>query len=94
MTRMGVSRGVNKIWSDFKIRATPILMVLKSESKKETEDGLLFEGLKKILVTISGQKAENMTIIVNFLKEGLVVKKDDSPASSLNLQKFHPGLEI
>ena len=53
---------VNKIWSDFRVRVKPILTVLKSESKKETEDGHLLEGLKMILVTIYGQNAENLTL--------------------------------
>ena len=58
------------------------MTVLKSESKKKTGDSLLLEGLKKILVTIPGHNAENMTRIVNSLKEGLVVKKDESPAAA------------
>ena len=45
------------------------------------EDGLLLEALKKILVHILGQNIENMNMIVNSLKEVLVVKKDESSAA-------------
>ena len=67
---------VNKIWTDFRIRTKPILTVLKSELKKETEDSQLLDGLKKVLVTISGQNAENMNALVCSLKDSF--KKEES----------------
>ena len=73
---------VNKIWSNFKTKAKPILRVIKLENKKGTEDSLLLEGLKKILVIISGQNVENMTTLVTSLEKSLVKKDEISAAAT------------
>ena len=70
-----------KIWSEFRNRIKPIMTVLKSEIRKETEDGLLLDGLKQLLFQISGQNAENMSTVVKSLQEGFL-KKDGSSESS------------
>ena len=64
------SHVVMKIWSEFGKRAKPIITIMKSDFKKEAEDSLLLEGLKRLLVQISEQNTENMNIIVESLKEG------------------------
>ena len=43
---------VIRIWSDIKTCTKPLLTVLKSESRKETEDGLFHDGLKKLPIKI------------------------------------------
>merc|ERR1712030_208507 len=65
-------------------REAAVIMV-KADWKKETEEGILLEGLKKLensreeglkklMVQISGQNTENMNVLV----ESLNAKKDDS----------------
>ena len=47
--------------------------MVKSDWKKETQDSLLLDGLKKVMVQISGQNTDNMNVLV----ESLTAKKDD-----------------
>ena len=56
------------------------MTVFKSESKKETEDSKLLEGLKKILVTISGTNTENITTLLTSLKD--FFKTDESSTAA------------
>ena len=63
-----------KIWSDFRSRIKSVVTMVKADWKKETEDGLLLDGLRRLMVQISGQNAENMNVLV----ESLNTKKDDS----------------
>ena len=62
-----------KIWSDFRSRIKSVVTMVKADWKKETEESLLLEGLKRAMVQISGQNAENMSVLVESLK----AKKDD-----------------
>ena len=92
-----------KIWSDTRKRVKLIIAVLKADFRKEAEDGLLLNGLKKLLLQISGQNIDNMNAMVTSLKESFP-KTDISslPASSptvrtknlQNLQRFHLGCMI
>ena len=51
---------VNKIWSDLRKMAKPILSTLKADFKKETEESLIFDGLQRLVTHISGQNTENI----------------------------------
>ena len=62
-----------KIWSDFRKKIKSVVTMVKADWKKETEDSLLLEGLKRAMVQISGQNTENMNVLVESLK----AKKDD-----------------
>ena len=53
------------------------MTVLKVDWKKDTEDILLLDELKRLLVQISRQNTENMNTLVESLKEGSL-KKDES----------------
>ena len=46
---------VNKIWSDLRRRAKPILSTLKADFRKEAEQSVLLDGLQKLVTQISGQ---------------------------------------
>ena len=41
---------IMEICSELRKRVKPIISVLKTEIRKETEDGLLFDGLKKLVL--------------------------------------------
>ena len=41
---------VMKIWSELRKRAKPIVIMLKCDFKKEVEDGLLLDGLKRVIL--------------------------------------------
>ena len=69
---------INKIWSEFRKRIKPIVTVLKSEYRKDTEESLLLDGLKKLFV----QNADSMNAVVNTLKESFRKTEVTSPASS------------
>ena len=62
-----------KIWSNFRVRIKAVVTMVKADWKKETEESLLLEGLKRAMVQISGQNTENMNVLVESLK----AKKDD-----------------
>ena len=71
-------------------RVKPIISVLKTELMKETEEGLLFDGLKKLVLQIAGQNTENMNMMVTTLKESFL-KTDPSvslPPSFLKTMKL------
>ena len=68
---------INKIWSELRKRVKPKIAILKSDFRKEAEDSLILDGLRKLLLQISGQNAlninkysENMSAIVPSLKDG------------------------
>ena len=61
---------INRIWSEFRKRIKPIVTVLKSDFKKEAEDGLLLDGLKRLMLQISGQNTENMSAMIVNMKGG------------------------
>ena len=50
---------VNKIWSNLRRRAKPILATLKAEFKREAEQSVL-DGLQRFITQISGQNVDNM----------------------------------
>ena len=52
-------------------RVKPIISVLKTKLRRKTEEGLLFDGLKKLVLQIAGQNTENMNMIVTTLKQKL-----------------------
>ena len=52
------------------------LFVLKANLRKDVGDGLFLDGLKKLF----NQNVDRINMIVNSLKKGLMVKKDDPPA--------------
>ena len=67
---------VNKIWSDYRRRAKPILSTLKADFRKEAEQSALLDGLQRLVTQISGQNvknmnkyAENMMTLVSSFKE-------------------------
>ena len=62
-----------KIWNDFSTRTKAVVTMVKADWKKETQDSLLLDGLKKVMVQISGQNTDNMNVLVESLK----AKKDD-----------------
>ena len=66
------------IWSKLRKKFKQIDSVLKADWRKDVEDGLLLDCLKKLL----NQNTESMNMLVNSLKEGLVVKND--PPAVLN----------
>ena len=49
-----------RIWSELKKRVKPILVTLKADFKKEAEQGVLLEGLERLITMISGQNVDNM----------------------------------
>ena len=51
---------VIKIWSDFKKRVKPFLATLKTDFQKEAEQGVLLDGLQRLITQISGQNVDNM----------------------------------
>ena len=65
-----------KIWRDFLTRGKVVVTMAKAELRKEQEEGLLLDGLKKLMVQISGQNMDNMTKLVDSLK----VKKEETAA--------------
>lgn len=74
---------VNKEWSDFGRRAKLMLSTLKADFRKEVEQCLLLDCLKKLVTQISGQNTENMTkymekmtTLVSSFKESF--KKDET----------------
>ena len=71
---------VNKIWSDLRKRARPILASLKEICLKEKEQSLLLEGLQILARQISGQNTENVNMIVTSFIEGFS-KTDGSSLS-------------
>ena len=50
-----------------------MIYVLKTGLRKETEEGLLFDGLKKLVLQIAEQNTYNMNMIVTTLKESFPV---------------------
>ena len=75
---------LNKNWSDFRKRVNPIVKAWKDVLWKEQEEGVLLNGLERLILKISGQNTdnmnkytENMTTLVSTLKESLV-KEDGS----------------
>lgn len=47
---------VNKIWSDLRKKAKPILSTLKVDLRKEAEQSVLLDGLQRPMTKISGIK--------------------------------------
>ena len=58
-----------KIWEEFKTRTKAIVTVVKAESRKEVQDNVLLEGLKRVLHQISGQHTDNMNVLVDSLNK-------------------------
>ena len=52
-----------KIWNEFRTRTKAVVTMVKSDWKKETQDSLLLDGLKKVMVQISGQNTDNMNVL-------------------------------
>ena len=62
-----------QIWSEFKKRVKPKLATLKADFKKEAEQGILFDGLERLINKISGQNIDNMNkYIENMMSPSLV----------------------
>ena len=57
-----------KIWDDFRARIKSVITMDKAEITKEKEEGLLLDGLKRLVVQIAGQNTDNMTKLVDSLK--------------------------
>ena len=62
-----------KIWEEFRNRTKAIVTVVKAESRKEVQDNVLLEGLKRVLHHISGQHTDSMNVLMDSLK----TKNDD-----------------
>ena len=71
-----------EIWSKLGKRIKQIVSVLKADFKKEAEDGLLLDGLRKLLLQISGQNNDNMNAMVASLKESF--PKTDTASLSVS----------
>ena len=68
----------------------PIISILKTELRKEKEEGLLFDVFKKLVLQKAGQNMENMNMMVMTLKESFP-KLDPSvslPPSSSKMTKL------
>ena len=72
------------IWSELRKRIKPILSVFTADLRKDVEDSLLLDSLKKLfnqnyesIKIIFHQNAKIMAAVVTSLKEG-VIKKDES----------------
>ena len=88
---------LNKNWSDFRKRVKPIVKAWKDVLQKEQEEGVLLNGLERIISKINGQNTdnmnkytENMTTLVSTLKESLfkedgsTIKDSSCPSSSMS----------
>ena len=73
---------VVEIWSKLRMRVKLIIYALKAELRKETEESLLFEGLKKLLLQIAGQNTDSMNVMVASLKESFPKVYPSVPVSS------------
>ena len=60
------------------MRVKPILMKIKEKAKKDSKQEILLQGLENLIKKILSQNTENMTVLVNSLKD----KKNDSPSAS------------
>ena len=65
-----------KIWKDFQSRIKTVITMARTEIDKGKEGSLLLDGLKRLVVQISGQKLENMAKLVDSLK----AKKEETAA--------------
>ena len=88
---------MNKNWSDFRKRVKPIVKAWKDVLQKEQEEGVLLNGLERLISKIGGQNTdnmnkytENMTTLVSTLKENIVKdgvstsKDGSSPSPSVS----------
>ena len=65
-----------RIWREFQKRVKPKLATPKADFKKEAEQGVLLDGLERLITKISGQNVdninqytENMTTLVTLIKD-------------------------
>ena len=63
-------------WKEYRKRVKPILKVLKEDFKKEVEQGILLDGLTKLI----NSNKENMTTLVTLFKDS--IKKDGASSIS------------
>ena len=72
---------LKKNWEEFKKRVKPILKILKEEFKKDIEQGILLDGLTKLI----NSNTENMTKLINSNTESMTSlmtsKKSEASAS-------------
>ena len=63
-------------WKEYRKRVKPILQKLKEEFRKEVEQGILLDGLTKLI----NSNTENMTTLVTLFKDSF--KKDGASSTS------------
>ena len=76
---------LNKNWTEYKKRVKPIIKTLKETFCKEQEQGVLLDGLERLITRISCQNVsnmytENMMTLVTSLKD--FFKKDESSTAA------------
>ena len=74
-----------KIWSDFKKRVKPILATLNVDFKKEAEQGVLLDGLERLITKISGQNVDNMNKYTENMTSFVTSIKDTFSGSTAGL---------
>ena len=78
---------LNENWREYRKRVKPILKNLKEVVHKEAEQGVLLDGLERLITKISGQNVdnmnkyiENMTMLVTSFKDSF--KKDEASSAT------------
>ena len=78
---------LNENWREYRKRVKPILKNLKEVFRKEAEQGVLLDGLERLITKISGQNVdnmkkytENMTMLVTSFKDSF--KKDEASSAT------------
>ena len=69
---------LKKNWEEYKKRVKPILKILKEEFKKDIEQGVLLDGLTKLI----NSNTENMTSLVTSFKDSFKKETVSSGSSS------------
>ena len=79
-------------WKEYKKRVKHILKNLREVFCKEAEQGVLLDGIERLIMKISGQNVENMnkytenmTTLVSSLKESIVKNDTLTPKDYSNL---------
>ena len=55
---------LSKNWTEYRKRVKPILKELKETYRKEAKQGVLLDGLERVLTKITDQNVNNMTTLV------------------------------
>ena len=99
--KQGLPNILKENWKEYRKRIKPILKILKEEFKKDIEQGVLLDGLTKLI----NSNTQNMTSLVNSMKDSFkkdpVTSETSETGQSVNkvtkltkLLKFHHGQRI